>query len=145
MSVFNIFIYLLKRVKGVNTLLYIYDFVKPGSYRIKMFIIIIIHHLLGGNIENSMEKVANGITKIAEQLKINLESCLERFGENPALNSMAVFLDTKGYDVFGSDEIFDHVSSLAVHFRDIIKANDCDTAKLKPKTEILYEHVKKFL
>ena len=30
-SVFNIFIYLLKCVKGVNSLLYIYDFIKPGS------------------------------------------------------------------------------------------------------------------
>ena len=30
-SVFNTFIYLLKCVKGVNSLLYIYDFVKPGS------------------------------------------------------------------------------------------------------------------
>ena len=30
-SIFNIFMYLLKCVKGVNSLLYIYDLVKPGS------------------------------------------------------------------------------------------------------------------
>ena len=58
---------------------------------------------------------------------------------------MALFLDTKGYDVFESDEIFNHISSLVVHFHDIIKANGCDTGKLKSRTEILYEHVKKFL
>ena len=84
-------------------------------------------YLLEGNIENTMKKVANEITKIVEQLKINLKSCLKRFGENPALNSMALFLDTKGYVV--NSDVFNHVSSLAVHFYDIIKANGCDTAK----------------
>ena len=43
-----------------------------------------------------MKKVANETTKIVEQLKINLESCHKRFGKNPALNLIALFLDTKG-------------------------------------------------
>ena len=92
-----------------------------------------------------MKKVANKIGKIVEQLNINLESRLKRFGEKPALNSMALFLDTKSYDVFDSDEIFNHVSSLAVRFHDIIKANGCNTGKPKSGTEILYKYVKKFL
>ena len=47
---------------------------------------------------------------------------------------MALFLDKKVYDVFDSDEIFNHVSSLALHFHDIIKANGCDTVILKSET-----------
>ena len=101
-------------------------------------------YLMSGNIDTSLERVAQEVSTIVSELKVTLNDRLSRFDANPVLKSMAMFLDTKGYEVFEFEDIYSHVKVLSDHFLNLIQANGCDVTKLRAETDILYEHVVKF-
>ena len=96
-------------------------------------------YLMIGNIDTSLERVAQEVSTIVSELKVALNDRLGRFDANPVLKSMAMFLDTKGYEVFEFEDIYSHVKVLSDHFLNLIQANGCDVTKLRAETDILYD------
>ena len=85
------------------------------------------------------------MTKLVNQLIINLDKRFSAFLYDPVYKAAAIFMDTKLYKFKSTDEIIESIEVLTNQFLPLLEANGCEIPKLNQEFRVLFSHVVTFL